>query len=275
MVRNLGLAIVFVIVTASGAYAQRSPDTSTLDRGDGITRLGLDFGLSFLEGPPYDAALRIEPYGQYVSKSGLGFYGALPIARSFGGDAPPPATDVENATAIGNFELGGLYVVDSSPSTSWVFRGGFAFPTASDDGPGALTNVLATYPRLTDLALAVPDAYYVRLAVSPLIHGRKLFLRGDLGIDIGLDTDNDELVRFNIGGGVDLGTLALSLELVNTATLDDDVPGEDQFLHSLTFTVRFMGKALQPVIAIGAPLDDSARELVKLYFAVGIQFVLK
>jgi hypothetical protein len=274
------LAILLVLAASSTAYAQRSPDTATLDRGDGITRLGLDFGLSFLddEVTPYSSALRIEPYGQYVMRSGLGFYGALPLARSFGGEGDMPPDEAENTTAVGNLDLGLLYVVDSSPRSSIVFRGGLALPLASDDRAGALTNQFATFPRLTDLALAAPDAWYVRLGVSPLLHGQKLFLRADVGIDIGIDDgdgdDADELLRLNVGGGIDLGVVALSLELVNTATFDDFGNDED-WIHALTGTLRFMGKSFQPVIAVGAPLDDSRRDAVKLYLALGIQVVFK
>ncbi|MGN6108738.1 MAG: hypothetical protein ACTHU0_26775 [Kofleriaceae bacterium] len=275
MHRKLGFGVTLTLALAAAevAHAQRAPDTATMDRGDGITRLALDLGLSFLDSPPYDAALRIEPYGQYVTRSGLGFYGSLPIARSFGGDAPEP----EATTALGNLELGGLYVV-STPKRSWVFRAGVALPTASSSADGVLTNALATYPRLTDLALAVPDAVYVRLGVSPLFHLKSLFLQLDLGFDIGIGTDEafdpPHLLRLNAGGGVDLGLVALGLELVNLASFDG-VDDNEQWVHALSFTVRFMGKALQPVIAVGSPLDESARERVKLYVAGGIQYVFR
>ena len=66
--------------------------------------------------------------------------------------------------------------------------------------------------------------------------------------------------------------MALGLELVNLANLDGFGGGED-FVHSLTFTVRFMGEALQPFLAMGAPLDASRRDTVELFLAGGIQFV--
>jgi hypothetical protein len=268
---GLGISAVLLVV-GSTANAQRAPDTATMDRGDGVTRIGFDFGLTLADKPPapYDAALRVEAYGQYVTNSGLGIYGSLPVAHSFGGDGPPMPDD---ATALGNVELGGLYVL-SGDSLSWVFRGGVALPTASDSVDGVPTNAVPTPPRLTDTALARPDALYLRFGTTPLVHANKLFLQADLGADVGIGIGDgskpDHFLRFNLGGGIDLGFL----ELVNLAQIDDDDDNE-QFVHALSFTMRFMGKALQPVIAVGSPLDDSGRAQVKLYAAVGIQIVFR
>jgi hypothetical protein len=280
MREKLGIGVsttcLVVLVSAATASAQRAPDTATMDRGDGITRLGLDFGLSFLDKPfaPYDAALRIEPYGQYVTDTGYGFYGAVPFARSFGGGVAP---EPEEATAIGNLELGGLFV-RAGETTSWVFRGGVALPTAGDSLDSVLTNRSATFPRLTDLALTAPEAFYVRLSVSPLLHMNHFFLQADLGFDLGIGTsdgaDPDHLLRLNLGGGYDFGLLALGLELVNLAAFDD-VDNNEQFVHTLAFTMRFMGERLQPVITIGTTLDDSLRDQLTLFIATGIQAVFR
>jgi len=273
MHRKLGFAVSVVVICLSAArtYAQRAPDTATMDRGDGITRLGVDFGLALLDKPPYDATLRIEPYGQYVARSGFGVYGAFPLARSFGSDADPAP---QEATGIGDLELGGL-LVRSTAERSWVFRLGVALPTASDDLDGATTNQLATVARLTDLALTVPDALYIRLSVTPLLHVHRFYLQLDLGADLGFETrdtvDAPNFLRANVGGGIDFGALALGLELVNLATLDN-IDNNEVYVHALTLTSRFMGHSLQPVIAIGTPLDDSARQTVNAYVAVGIQY---
>ena len=265
-------SVVFALVATAGvAHAQRAPDLATLDRGDGITKIGADLALSLIDGP-YSAGLRFEPYGQYITQLGLGIYGAFPITRSFGGsDAPMQPHDT---FAIGDLDLGALYVIENSPDISWVFRGGVGFPIASDSGSAVVTNRLSTMPRLTDIALTVPDAFYVRLSVSPLIHIRRMYLRADLGIDIGSDDADlaNELVRFNVGGGFDFGLIALGVELVNLYTLDD-FGGNEKFFHTLTGTVRFMGERLQPFVAVGTPLDSTLRGNVGFYIAAGIQFV--
>lgn len=77
MLRILGVLFALVFATRTAA-AQRAPDMATLDRGDGITKVGLDLGYSSLD-THYSGALRFELYGQYVLPSGLGFYGALPM----------------------------------------------------------------------------------------------------------------------------------------------------------------------------------------------------
>jgi len=264
------LILLALVIGSSTAYAQRAPDLATLDRGDGITKLGLDLGFSSLEKPPYSAALRLELWGQYLTNSGFGFYGALPLSLSFGGEGPP-APNADNATALNDLDLGALYVI-SGHSLSWVFRGGIALPTASDGRDQSLTRYYAASPRLTDLAL-VSDQWYVRLAVSPLIHADKLFLRADLGIDINADSDNYHFLRLNIGGGVDLGIVALALELVNTASFGD-FTGEEDFFHAVALTTRFNGKQLQPFLSFGLPIDDYRRDVTKFWIAGGLQFAL-
>jgi hypothetical protein len=279
MTGKLGLTVVMVVATlagtASAAHAQRSPDTATLDRGDGFSRIGLDLGLTFLDAPPspYNPILRIEPYGQYVTDSGFGFYGALPIAKSFGDlVAPLP----EPTLAFGNLDLGALYV-QSRETSSYVFRLGIAFPTAGESRDDVPTNILGSTPRFTDIALGVPDAAYLRVAFSPLFHSRNFFLRFDVGFDFAIDTNDDlfepgHFFRLNVGGGVDLGAVAVGLELVNLAQFDD-ADDNDQFLHNLAFTLRFMGEGLQPFLAVGSPIDDGAREQIDLFLAFGIQFL--
>jgi hypothetical protein len=269
MHRNLACALTLslaVLATSSVARAQRAPDTATLDRGDGITKIGLDLGLTFLDDNPYDTALRLEPYGQYVLDMGLGFYGALPLSASFGDDDDPPGD--QDDVALGNLDVGMLFVLHGE-TVSWVFRGGVALPTADDEPDGALTNFFAVWPRLTDLALAEPDATRIRLAVSPLVHKKKLFLRADVGLDLATDDAENHLVRVNVAGGVDTGTVALSLEIASLGSLDD--ADDEDWFHTLAFAARFMTKSLEPFLAVGLPLDSSLREGIDLFVSGGIQ----
>lgn len=269
MLRQLVIAFALLVAFASTAVAQRAPDMATLDRGDGITKIGLDLGFSSLSDPPYDAALRFELYGQYVTRSGLGIYGALPISRSFGGEGTPQPPEAFNRTSLGNTDVGLLYVIDTD-ALSWVFRGGALLPTSSSGFDEALTRLYAAGPRLTDLAMASSD-WHVRLSFSPLYHANKLFLRGDIGFDIDIGDDDYHYLRLNVGGGVDLGVVALSLELVNTATIGDYDGNEEDFFHALAFTVRFMGEQLQPFLSLGAPIDDYRRDRIRFFLAGGLQ----
>jgi len=269
----LRLALATLVVLLSSvpvASAQRAPDMATLDRGDGISRLGLDLGFSSLEAPPYDSALRFELHGQYVTRSGLGIYGALPLSRSFGGEGEPQPPEAYDRTSFGNLDLGLLYVIHGG-TLSWVFRGGVIAPTYTGGRDPALTRYYAAAPRLTDLAMASTD-WHVRLSISPLIHIDRLFLRADIGFDIDIGNEDYHYLRLNAGGGVDLGVVALSLELVNSATFGDVVRDED-FFHALAFTVRFMGESLQPFLSFGMPIDEYRRDAVRFFVAGGVQVV--
>jgi hypothetical protein len=266
----LGLAIILGL--AGAARAQRAPDMATLDRGDGISKLGIDVGMSFID-DPYSLALRLELHGQYVSRSGLGIYGSLPLTSSFGApgedqDPVPPDLVPNDATALANAEIGGLYVATKSRRLSFVFRAGVSLPTATDGRDEQATLFAGAFPRLADFVNTSGD-WYVRIGFSPLIYADRLFLRFDLGLDIALDEAHPHVLRLNLGGGVDLGVVALSLELVNNIAFFD---GDEDYVDTLALTLRFMGERLQPYLAVGAPLDDS-RETVQLFIAGGIQFV--
>jgi hypothetical protein len=275
MLRIIGIVIASVLAIgalAGSAHAQRAPDMATLDRGDGISKIGIDAGLSFVK-TPYDLALRLELYGQYVARSGIGIYGSLPLSASFGApsddeDPVPPDAIPNDAASLSNLELGGLYVVTKSQMLSFVFRLGVSAPTATDGRDEGATRFAAVMPRSTDIVNTVGN-WYARLAFSPLIYADKLFMRFDLGFDIAFDEGDPHVLRFNLGGGVDLGTVALSLELANSVSFFD---GNEDFLDVLALTVRFMGERFQPYLAVGAPLDSS-RDAIQLFIAGGLQIV--
>jgi len=263
---------------AAPAAAQREPDFATLDRGDGISHFGLDLAWVKLDPPtpPYDSAVHLEVHGQYVLPSGLGFYGALPFAKTFGDG--PDEDEFDGQGALGDVDLGGLYVI-SGPELSWVFRVGLVLPTASEDPGDFATNFWGQQFRLTDIAMTNPDAWYLRVAVSPLFHAHRLFLRIDLGVDIPFAEDDyraDPIGRLNLGAGVDLGVAAVGVELANVADIDDDDEdpvGDEDVFSTVAVTARFMGTMLQPFISVGAPIDESVRDNVDLFVAGGIQAV--
>jgi hypothetical protein len=106
--------------------------------------------------------------------------------------------------------------------------------------------------------------------VSPLIHIDRLFLRADIGFDIDIGDEDDHYLRLNVGGGVDLGTVALSLELVNIASFGDFDRNED-FFHAFALTLRFMGERFQPFLSFGLPIDEYRREAVQFFVTGGLQ----
>src|SRR5688500_14998520 len=145
MIRHIALLAV-LLGFASTAHSQRAPDMATLDRGAGITKLGFDLGFSSLADPPYDAALRFELYGQYVTYSSLGFYCALPLSRFVRCEGEPQPPELYNRTSLGNADIGLLYVTKGR-ELSWVMRGGVVLPTSSDGLDEAFTRYYATAPR--------------------------------------------------------------------------------------------------------------------------------
>lgn len=279
MSRTSILTVLVLAATPAAALAQRAPDMATLDRGDGTSKLGLDAGLSLFDAPPdtyYGSALRLELSGQYVLRSGFGFYGALPFAASLGApgddvDPAPPDLIPNDAVAAGDLDAGVLYTMTKSPKFSVVFRGGLGFPTATSSRDGVATLFAAHQgSRFTDIALAT-DAWYARASVSPLFYSNHFFFQADLGVDLNLDGDYGHLLRVNAGAGYDFGKVALSLELVNIVYLDDDIYPDNEIDSNLAGAIRFMGEKLRPYIAIGGPLDDS---YLQVFIAGGIQFAL-
>jgi hypothetical protein len=274
---SLALSLAGLAAAAAPASAQRMPDMATLDRGDGISRFGLDFGAAVVDDAAGDenATLRFDFFGQFVSRLGWGVYGSLPIARSM--------TDGEDDSAIGNVDLGALYVIES-PVLSLVFRGGIALPTADDDLDGFFTNYFASWTRLTDIAQAIPNVTYARFGFSPLFHSNRLFLRADVGVDVAVSKEDevsglepDTLFRLNIGGGLDLGTVAVMAELVNLATTEDfdEISAEEEdFVHTFAVSARYMGPMFQPYFAVGMPVDTFGLDTVDFFIGAGLQVAL-
>jgi hypothetical protein len=280
--RRLVLVLVVLAGLAGPAAAQRSPDFATLDRGDGLGHIGLDLAWIKLDPPPYDSVFHLDLHGQYVLQSGLGFYAALPFNKSFG-DGPDEG-ELDGEAALADLDLGGLYVI-SGPDLSWVFRLGLVIPTAGEDLAEFSTNIRGANFRLTDLALVDPNDWWLRLSFSPLFHANRLFLRIDLGVDIPVAEDDEDLYRsdpigrLNVGAGIDLDVAAIMVEMVNIVDIDDDDndpdDGDEDVFTNVAATVRFMGEVLQPYISVGTPIDKAIRDQVDLFIAGGIQGVLR
>lgn len=274
--------VILAVLTAlaAPAAAQRSPDFATLDRGDGISHIGLDLAWIKLDPPPYDSVLHLELHGQLVLQSGLGFYATVPLNKSFGDG--PDEEESDGEAALADIDLGGLYVI-SGPELSWVFRLGLVLPTAGEDIGEFATNFRGANYRLTDVALVDPNDWWLRLAFSPLFHAHSLFLRIDVGVDVPIAEDDEDAFRYdpigrlNLAGGIDFGAAALMLEMANIADIDDDDDdpvGDEDVFSTLAVTARFMGETLQPFITVGTPIDKAVRDQVDFFIAGGIQGVL-
>jgi hypothetical protein len=275
--QRCALALVMIALAAGIAAAQPmagSPTFATMDRQDGESAIGGALGWTFFDndGPGDISTLRLDIYGHYVSESGLGGYGQLPVSFLFVDDVP----GLDDETGIGNLEGGVLYVIPSG-AIDFVLRGGITLPTADDD-EGIIPNVFGTWPRLTDVALAFPETFLLRLSASPIFRSGQFVLRLDGGVDFSVSSDGEEpdpVLRLNVGGGIDTGTFAVLGELVTIGNVgDDDVEvdeNDEDFLHTLSVSARFRAGAIEPGVALGFPLDDSIREFMDFFVIAGLQ----
>lgn len=280
--QRCALAFVMIALAAGRVAAQPmagSPTPATMDRQDGESKFGASLGWTFFDDETIGdiSALHVDIYGHYVGMSGLGGYGIVPLNFVFVDNVEPFEDDSESA--IGNVEGGVLYVIQSGPH-DFVLHGGITLPTADDDLDGFFANILATAgPRLTDIALAWPQTFWLRLGASPIFRSGQLVFRLDGGIDFALSTDNgeepDPILRLNAGGGVDTGSFAILGELVTVGNLGDDDPTIDEededFLHTLAISARFRAGSIEPGIALGFPLDESIRDFMDFFIIGSLQ----
>jgi len=258
------LVVVTCAVTSSPARAQTGeppPGTFTLDRMDESSRFGVQASFEKIDNVDLSDGfvMRYELYGQYVLPSHLiGFYGQLPFAHLF--DFDGAGTDYN---ALANLDVG-AFVLPTHRS-DLILRLGLALPTASENSARALTNVVASYERITDLLLAIPNYTTLRLSASTLQETGIAFFRADLGLDVVVDrpsnrTGASAFLRANVAAGVRLAALDLTAELVNLGALNGPDAGgiTNRFVHTLAFGLSTRGTD-QFHVGTVFPLDKSVR----------------
>ena len=258
------IAAISLCLVSSTALAQKVPGMATMDRFDEQSKFAASLAYVGLDADDV-TGIRFDLFGQHLTPGGFGGYLALPISYIDGGG--------DSETGIGNIEIGGLYIIPGS--TPVVLRGGLALPTADSDNFGA--NLLGILARFNDGAQHSPDVTWLRLSASPLVRRGTGFFKADVGLDLPVAEDDnieaDAIVRVNVGGGVESGGIALMGELVNLATLQDDV--ENRWVSFLGFTARYMaGGQVQPSISLQVPIDDSIDQIVDFIVIVGLEYVL-
>jgi hypothetical protein len=264
---RLAAALALATATLAGArglaFAQGPDaifDSLTMDRHTPISTLDVDFAYVVYD-EPQDVDLTVIGFtigGQYVTPGGFGGYLSLPLSY-LAVDVPfelPPFFTSDSQLAFGNFELGGLYSTSFSDHAAIVVHAGVALPTAGDDDLAA-SQIVASSPRYGDLVQRIPDSTWLRIGASPMGRAGKLFWRADVGLDLALDedrTDYSPIFRINVGGGLDLGSAHLLVELVNNV-VDDDTPANDEVSSTLAFGARFLAGNLRPGIGLIVPID--------------------
>ena len=233
---------------------------------DAATRLGIQVGFDKIDQIDLSEAfvMRFEPYGQIVlSDRRFGVYGMVPIAHVF-------AFDDDDATGIGNLELGGFLL--PLRDSRLVLRAGLTLPTASDSFADFITNLYSAYERATDFVLIAPEHTTLRLSASTLQESGSAFFRGDLGLDLVIDKPNggeDVFMHANLAAGVRLPSVDLSVEWVNFANVDGSGNLSERMLHTLGFGLRTRGPS-QFYAGTVFPLDADLRGEIWI-FSFGYQ----
>ncbi len=277
------IAIIVVSVSAGSASVAWAEDGSTsptptsewpssitLDRGDNHSRFEIASSIVFFDGEDPDFNNRLDFHGQYIAPSGAGGYVTLPLSYF--------RDEGESASAIGNLEVGGLYVAETS-QVPVTLRAGLTLPTADDDPEGVAANILTAFTRITDLVVAYPETTSLRLSASTLLQNENVYLRADAGLDIALDTpDNveiDPLVRINFAAGIKADSLAFSAELATLGTTGDLNGGDasDRFIHTLALGVHGRGDSLRPYLGLVVPLDEES-DFIEFMVTGGVQFLV-
>jgi hypothetical protein len=281
IVRMRTMAISLALVAASGGLVTAegidpegpltAPGFSTIDRPDATSRAGLE--LSYLM-PDDDVvgdpvSWRLDLHGQYVSKTlGVGGYLSVPISY---GSFDIPVFGEQSATAIGDVEVGAMYVRQLGAQAGIVLRGGLMLPTAGDEGDETLASATARLSRITDSPMAIPEGTTLRLAVSPMFRSGNVYGRIDAGIDINVsnanDVDYDPALRLNAALGVlAANTFALSGELSLYAPTDDNADS----LTNFAIAGRYAKGNVNPYLAIVIPLDDDVSDAMDFALTVGL-----
>jgi hypothetical protein len=236
-----------------------APSFVTIDRMDDSSRFGVQMGFDKLDRYTIDDAffMPADLYGQYVFPEGnVGIYGQLPISRGFVSDALGGSK-----TVIGNLDAGAYFL--PKRNNDLVLRAGLIVPTAPDDLQSVVINAYTGYERMTDLLLAAPNTWFMRLSASTVQQRDALFFRADLGLDVVLKSDNnsnnqDFYGRLNLAGGVRAQAVDLALELANVGVLDGSGSLSSRLFHTAGISLRSRGEH-QLHAAFVLPLDSELR----------------
>jgi hypothetical protein len=272
--KSLALPLVFAGALAGTAAAEREPadrvhDNHTMDRLTPKSTFGIELGYEVWDGDGFvETVVGLNLGGHFVSDSGAGGYLVVPISHVELED-PLMIFEDDSETVLGNVEVGGMYARPMGRDADMVFRLGVALPTADDDPGIGLFQALASAPRYGDLVLRIPNSTWLRVGFSPMGRASLFYWRADIGLDLMIDDDDGEAVdispvfRVNAGGGVDLGSVDLGVELVTNVTSPED-DNTDEVASTLGLGARFAAGKAQPGVAIILPVgfdDDSLQDL--------------
>ena len=253
------------------------PGAVTLDRFDNQTKIAVSASYVSLSGDAVaGTGIRFDAHFQYVAQSGIGGYVSLPV------NYLSLDTAAESTTALGNVELGGLYLLQTKRPI--ILRGGLTVATADEAGMDDMMMMsplgaafIGQAARTADGAQAVPFATWLRASAHPFIHAGNYFYRADVGVDIPIGTDEgtvvDTMVRLNGAIGTTRGKFAFLGELVNAYTTNGDL--DDQLVTTIAATARWLrSESMHPSLTVVVPLDDSIGNFIDFVVVLGLEYVL-
>jgi len=243
----LAAATVFHQPQAHAARPGRQPRLATLDH-PGMGE-GLYIDPALLLGDGIDFATRV------AARSSFQFGGGAGLAIDL--SATHASFDNGSETAISNVGLWGFFATRSR-QTRYIGRLGATIGSAPGGG-GAGANLLSHRIKIQDLALAIPEAFTLRLGGSALSRSGPWFWRADGGVDVFLANAGEllaPLLHAGVAGGYDAGSVALALELANVLALEDRLLGGDHLFSTLAFTANFPdGWFASLVVPLDSPGD--------------------
>ncbi|HEY0989791.1 MAG TPA: hypothetical protein VGD80_22135 [Kofleriaceae bacterium] len=252
------------------------PGFVVIDRFDGRSRAGFDFTYLRATEPDLEdrpTSLRFEVHARYVDpSSGFGGYLQVPLAYTHHSDI---LGDEFTATSVGDIELGGLLVRTlSARDITLVVHAGATLPTGETGNNEQSAANLASLVALPQLYDAVPRGISAMLGASASLRNDKLFAHLHLGGDWNLASHDPSgagaAIHYDAGAGIDLGSLAVMLELEN-AWLTKDRSG----LHAIALSARAELAPTSLYTAIIAPLGSGVSSLVDLAVVIGVELTLR
>ena len=265
-------AAAAILGAALPARADDAPIFATLDRTADGDQLRADVS-TVLDNSPAPAgatathvASRLDLHGQISvdRDTGIMLYGNLALSRAF--DSRDPDGDL---LGIGNAELGVAWRGRLARDLDIAAHVGMTLPTASDDEL-RLANTMTAYTRLADVALTLPDTTWARLGTSLTWHRGGFHLRGDVGVDVGMDSQPNvagetvtfptmgPLVHANLGLGYTRGKLTAFAELVSLLRPGALLPGTERLEHTAAIGASYQLGPLTPFVAVTAPIASQA-----------------
>ena len=252
--RTLVLTLPLMALAMSSTVAAQPEQSpfATMDRLSGAPHIGGSLGLTLIT-PESDGNIvgfRLDFFGEARVTPRLNAYWQLPFSIATG--------DGDTETGLGNIE-GGVGYIANGPTATIIGRAGLTLPTASNSSGGLAANLVNMLSRLTDISSVTPETIYLRLAGSAIQNTGSVVLRADLGLDVPVSSDLDDvntLARLNLGASFNAGNLNIGGELVNVLSLGEDGDFSDKIIHTVAFTIAQRHSPRPIYAAFVLPLDD-------------------